>query len=306
MKRIRWLAVIGGGYVGRGFAIQFAHGGYEVSLYNRTKESSARAMDGINSYLTSFVKNRFFKKKDANNTLSLIKPTLSFEDAASNADFVVECIPEELSLKQEIFARLDCFCPPHCVISSATSHLKLKDIGKKTKRKDKLIVIHPYTPTPLRPVIEVVRGVGTSQETFLITKSLLESVGKEVVDVKEQIGVRVTTAIRRESMYMVERGIASPEEIDKVLYGIGILPVFSGMDASGLDVFLSIHGYLQKELDNRKYPSPLLREKVERGELGMKSGKGFFEWNEASARQAVEKRIKVLILRLREREALEG
>lgn len=306
MSRIRRVAVIGGGYVGRGFAIQFAHGGYEVLLHNRTKESSARAMGGVESYLRAFVKNRFFTKNEAAETLSLIKPTTSFEEAASRAHFALECGPEDLPLKQEIFGRLDRFCPPSTVLASATSGLKIADIGRKAKRKDKLIVVHPYTPTPLRPVVEIVRGRKTSGETFRITKNLLENVGKEVVDVKEQLGVRITTAMRREAIYMVERGLASPQDVDKVLYGIGILPVFSGMDASGLDVFLSIHDYLQKDLDNRDYASPLLREKVARGELGIKSGKGFYSWTKASAKKVTEKRIKALILRLKEREILEG
>ncbi len=309
MSEISRIAVIGGGYVGRGLAIQFAHGGYEVSLYNRTAESSSRATDGIEFYLSAFVKNRFFTRKKAKEALNLIKPTISFEDAASAAHFVIESVSEDLGLKQDIFARLDGLCPPPTIIASDTSGLKLSDIGQKAKRKDKLIVIHHYTPTPLRPVVEVVRGRETSEETFLITKELLESVGKEVVDVKEQlghIGVRITTAIRREAVYMLERGIASPHDIDRVIYGLGILPLFSGMDASGLDVFLSIHEYLQKDLDNRDYPSPLLREKVERGELGIKSGKGFYSWSEESAKRETEKRIKALILRLKERETLQG
>ncbi len=294
--------------MGRGVAIQFACGGYEVSLYNRTKESSSRAMDGIGFYLRAFEENGLFTGKEARKTLSLIEPTTSFEEAASGAHYVIECVSEDLPLKQDVFQRLDGLCPPSTVIATDTSGLRLSEIGQKAKRKERLIVVHHYTPPPLRPVVEVVRGRETSEETFLMTKALLESVGKEVVEVKEQlghIGVRITTAIRREAIYMVEKGVASPEDIDRVIYGLGILPLFSGMDASGLDVLLGIHEYLQKDLDNRDHPSPLLKEKVERGELGIKSGGGFYGWSEVSAKEAVEKRIKALILRLKEREILQ-
>jgi len=305
MAGIRQIAVIGGGYVGQGLAIQFAHGGYQVSIYNRARKSSSVAMERIRFYLDLFEENDLYMEQEVRETLSRIHPTIDFEEAASGADFVMESVSENLPLKQEIFERLDALCPPHAILASDTSGLRLSEIGRNARRKDKLIVAHHYTPTPLRPVVEVVRGAETSEETFRATKILLEGVGKDVVLVKEtlgHIGVRISTAIRREAIYMLERGIATPEDIDKVVYGFGVLPVFAGMDASGLDVFLNIHGYLQGDLDNRDTPSPLLKEKVEKGELGMKSGQGFFRWGGDSAKNALDKRIKTLILRMKERE----
>lgn len=309
MPGIRQIAVIGGGYVGRGLAIQFAHGGYEVCLYNRTRQSSSLARERIRFFIGLFKENGLYTEKEARKILPRVKPTIDFEEAASDADFVIESVSEDLSLKQDIFERLDNLCPPSTILASDTSGLRLSDIGQKVRRKEKLITVHHYTPAPLRPVVEVVRGPETSESTFQTTKNLLESVGKDVADVKESlghIGVRITTAIRREAIYMLERGIATPEDIDRVAYGLGILPVFAGMDASGLDIFLSIHEYLQKDLDNRDFPSPLLRGKVENGELGIKSGVGFYRWDEDSAKKATEKRIKILIHRLKERKILQG
>lgn len=309
MPGIRRISVIGGGYVGRGLAIQFAHGGYEVALYNRTRQSSSAAREGIQFFLGLLEKNGLYSEKESREILSRIKPTIDFGEAASDADFVIESVSEDLLLKQDIFERLDSLCPPPAILASDTSGLRLSDIGRKVRRKEKLITVHHYTPAPLRPVVEVVRGPETSEETFQTTKTLLESVGKDVANVKESlghIGVRITTAIRREAIYMLERGVAAPEDIDRVAYGLGILPVFAGMDASGLDVFLSIHEYLQKDLDNRESPSPLLRRKVENGELGMKSGVGFFRWDADSAKKATEQRIKALIHRIKERKMLQG
>ncbi|MBT3351378.1 MAG: 3-hydroxyacyl-CoA dehydrogenase family protein [Nitrospinaceae bacterium] len=305
MSVIRNISVIGGGYVGQGLAIQFARGGYQVSVYNRTKESSSLAMERVQFFLDLFEKNGLYSNKQAEDALSLIQPTTNLEEAARSADYVMESVSEDLSLKQDIFMKLDALCPPHVILASDTSGLRLSEIGIKANRKDKLIVVHHYTPTPLRPVVEIVRGAETSEETFQVTKKLLEDIDKDVVLVKEalgHIGVRISTAVRREAMYMLERGIASPEDIDKVAYNFGILPVFAGMDASGLDVFMNIHSYLQKDLDNRDTPSPLLKEKVDKGELGIKSGQGFFDWDEESVKKATDKRIKTLIMRMKERE----
>ena len=305
MSVIRNISVIGGGYVGQGLAIQFARGGYQVSVYNRTKESSSLAMERVQFFLDLFEKNGLYSNKQAEDALSLIQPTTNLEEAARSADYVMESVSEDLSLKQDIFMKLDALCPPHVILASDSSGLRLSEIGIKANRKDKLIVVHHYTPTPLRPVVEIVRGAETSEETFQVTKKLLEDIDKDVVLVKEalgHIGVRISTAVRREAMYMLERGIASPEDIDKVAYNFGILPVFAGMDASGLDVFMNIHSYLQKDLDNRDTPSPLLKEKVDKGELGIKSGQGFFDWDEESVKKATDKRIKTLIMRMKERE----
>lgn len=308
MAVIKHISVIGGGYVGQGLAIQFARGGYPVSIYNRSKGSSSSAMEKIRFFLDLFEKNGLYSNKQAEEAFSLIHPTVSLEEAARSADYVMESVSEDLPLKQDIFMKLDALCPPHVILASDTSGLRLSEIGVKAHRKDKLIVVHHYTPTPLRPVVEVVRGAETSEETFQVTKKLLEDIDKDVVLVKEalgHIGVRISTAIRREAMYMLERGIASPEDIDKVAYNFGILPVFAGMDSSGLDVFMNIHSYLQKDLDNRDAPSPLLKEKVEKGELGMKSGQGFFSWNEELMKKAMDKKIKVLIMRMKEREIIQ-
>ncbi|MED5578562.1 MAG: 3-hydroxyacyl-CoA dehydrogenase family protein [Nitrospinota bacterium] len=309
MAAIRHIAVIGGGYVGQGLAIQFAHGGYQVSVYNRTKNSSLSAMEKIRFYLNLFEENGLYTKQEIDESLGRIYPTTDFEEAASNTDYVIESVSEDLALKQKIFETLDTMCPPHTILASDTSGLRLSEIGRNVQRKEKLIVAHHYTPAPLRPVVEVVRGEKTSMETFQITKSLLEDVGKEVVLVKEtlgHIGVRISTAIRREAIHMLEKGIATAEDIDKVASNFGVLPVLAGMDASGLDVFLNIHTYLQGDLDNRDSPSPLLVEKVEKGEVGMKSGHGFFRWDHDSSKETLHQRVKVLISRMKERETLQG
>jgi 3-hydroxybutyryl-CoA dehydrogenase len=263
VETVRRVAVVGGGYVGHGVAVEFAHAGFPVGMYNRGPESSARALAG--------------------------------------ADFVIEAVAERLPLKQDIFGCLDAMCPPRTILASTTSTLRISDIVVGLTHPERTIAVHYYTPPTLIPIVEVARGRRTSPAALAATLDLLRSLGKAPVEVRESpghIGVRLTTALRREAISIVEEGIASPEAVDAVLKGVSRLFPVAGIlelcDLSGLDVMLDVHRSLQAEIDARPGPSPLLVAKVERGDLGVKAGRGFYEWSPERIAQVRARRARAL------------
>ncbi len=294
---IRRVAVVGGGYVGHGVAVEFAHAGFPVRMYNRAPQSSARALREVEASLDALVAAGAFSRQGAAAARARIEPSTDLAHAVAGADYVVEAAAERLPLKQEVFGRLDALCPPAAILASTTSTLRIGEIVVGLAHPERTIAAHYYTPPPLIPVVEVAAGPWTSPRTLEITLALLRSLGKEPILIRESrghVGVRLTTALRREALSLVEQGIATPEAVDAVLKSVSRLFPVSGIlelcDLSGLDVLLDVHASLQGELDARSAPSPLLAQKVEQGDLGAKTGRGFYEWSpERIARMRVER-----------------
>ncbi|MEE9275743.1 MAG: 3-hydroxyacyl-CoA dehydrogenase family protein, partial [bacterium] len=268
MERIQKIAVAGGGYVGHGVAQMFAQAGYPVALYNRTAESSARAMAEVERGLALFVGAGLLAPSGAEEALARVRPTNDLAEAAGEADFIVEAIVEELALKQAIFGELEAHAREDAIGSRETSGLRMSEMARGLKRPGRCLTTHSYTPPPLIPVVEVVPGEETDPAVVETTCALLRHIGKEPVVCKEvpgHIGVRLTTALRREAFYIVEQGYATPEAVDTVLRSLGrLIPVIGAFimtDLSGADVLLNVHRTLQPHLDNRTEPSPLLEEK---------------------------------------------
>jgi len=238
-----------------------------------------------------------------------IEATADLSRAVAGADFVVEAVAERLALKQAIFGRLDALCPPPAILASTTSTLRISEIVSGLVHPERTIAVHYYTPPPLIPIVEVARGPRTSPATFAATLALLRSLGKAPIEVRESpghIGVRLTTALRREAISIVEEGIASPEAVDAVLKGVSRLLPVAGIlelcDLSGLDVMLDVHRSLQAEIDARPDPSPLLVAKVERGDLGVKTGRGFYEWSPERIAEVRARRARALARWVRDRQ----
>ncbi len=293
--------------MGHGLAQEFAQAGYTVSMYNRSRESSGRAMLNIEASLRLLSENNMIDESEVEKTLSRITPYQDLSLAAERADFVIESVAENLPLKQEIFRSLGEICPEDVVLASDTSSLRITEIAARTKKPERTITAHHYTPPPLIPVVEVAPGELTDGKTVSRTVELLKGIGKKPVLVKEvpgHIGVRLTTALRREAYSMVEKGIASPEDVDTVLKDVSRLLTQVGIlevsDLSGLDVMLDVQSYLQKEIDGGPDPSPLLREKVKRGELGIKSGRGFYNWSPEAIADVKRRRDSALLGLLKE------
>ena len=305
---IRNVAVIGGGYVGRGVALQFALADFRVLMFNRSAESADRSRAEIEKSLDILVDADAMGREEARAVSGRIAQTQDFREAVRSGDFVVEAVSEILSLKQDVFEKMDAIAPPDVILASETSGLGMTDISARTKHPERCIVTHNYTPPHLIPVVEVAAGRRTSPDTTRITCELLEKAGKEPIVCREvpgHIGVRLTTALRREAFHIVEKGYARPEDVDAVWRSIA--PLFPALglcklnDFSGMDVLRDVHRNIQPTLDHRPEPGPLMDEMVEKDLLGIKSGEGFYKWTAESAREAARVRDEALIRLYRDR-----
>jgi 3-hydroxybutyryl-CoA dehydrogenase len=215
-------------------------------------------------------------------------PAHSVEEACREADIVIEAVPEEMELKLEIFTLLDKFAKPGSIFASNTSSLSITEMASITCRPEKCVGLHFFNPVPKMKLLEIVRGLETSDETIATCREAGARMGKEVVVVREAPGFitsRINAMIGNEAFYMLEEGIATAEDIDKALK-LGLnhpMGPFELVDLVGLDVRLSILEYLHKTLGEKYRPAPLLRQYVKAGRLGRKTGRGVFDYPPAKA-----------------------
>ncbi len=304
---IRRIGIVGGGYLGHGVDQQFAQFGYTVTMYNRNAESSARAMANIDKGLDLFIDAGLISQNEKDAARARISPTTDLAVAVAEADFVVEAVAEQLPVKQDIFKKLDDLAPARAILASETSSLRMTDIARHIRRPERCITTHNYTPPPLVPVVEVAPGERTNPAVVEITCELLRLVGKQPMLCKEipgHIGVRLTTALRREAYYIVEKGYATPDAVDTVIRSVArLLPVIGAFimtDFSGVDVLRDVHRNIQPHLDHRAEPSPLLDKLVAEGNLGIKCRKGFYSWSPEQVQEMFAARGEELIRWMRQ------
>jgi 3-hydroxybutyryl-CoA dehydrogenase len=285
---VKKIAIIGGGNMGHGCAMVFAGAGYPVGLYSRRAETLEKAVVGMRSDLTFLAEQGLGKTEDVEATMARVTTTQVMEEAATDADFVLECVAEDMTLKQDTFQKLDQMCKPDAILATNTSVMSPTEIASKSQKRDRIIGTHWWNPPFLIPLVEVVQTEGTPPWVIDVTMDLHRAIGKHPVhcrkDVPGFVANRLQHALWREAISIVERGIADAATVDESLkYGPGLrLPVLAPLenaDMVGLDLTLSIHNYVLKHLEDSHEPSPLLKEKVEKGELGFKTGGvGFQEW----------------------------
>jgi len=287
--------------MGHGIAQIFASQGYPVVLVDVAEEQLRRALDQIRQNLDFLAKEGLFDG-DIEEVLGRIQTSTALEDLAG-CDFVIECVFEDLGLKQEIFARLDRICPPTAVLASNTSVISITEIAERAQGRGRILGTHFWNPPYLIPLVEVVKGRDTSEEAFEFAYQFLLRVGKKPIkclrDVPGFVANRLQHALWREAVYLVEQGIADPRTVDEAIkYSFGLrLPVLGPLenaDMVGLDLILSIHDYLFPHLCAAKEASPVLRQKVKEGELGFKTSKGFYPWDD----EAKERKRRELIAHL--------
>ncbi|MBN1905576.1 MAG: NAD(P)-binding domain-containing protein [Deltaproteobacteria bacterium] len=304
MSEMQNISIIGAGLMGHGIAQVFAQNGYPVTLMDLNEEFLANAAKNIRANLTLMAENGIGSYKDIDSVISRIKFTMEMSEAVSEADFVVEAVSEKLDLKQNIFQQLDSLCRRETILATNTSVISITEIASKSKYRDRIIGTHFWNPPYLIPLVEVIRGKDTPDETMEKTFSLLQSVGKHPVrvnkDVPGFVANRLQHALWREAISIVEKGIADAATVDEcVKYGFGLrLPVLAPMenaDMVGTDLTLAIHDYILKHLESSPEPSPLLRKLVEERSLGFKSGKGFQEWPENKADESRKRLQKYLM-----------
>ncbi|MDT0630954.1 3-hydroxybutyryl-CoA dehydrogenase [Rubrivirga litoralis] len=278
------LSVIGAGTMGNGIAHVFAQAGHDVTLVDLDHDRLGAARATIDKNLGRMVAKERITAEDQAATLDRLKAETDLVKGVANADLVVEAATENAELKARIFDQLDDAAPPTAILASNTSSISITQIAAATDRPEQVIGMHFFNPVPVMKLVEVVRGLATSDETYETVQTLAESLGKTPVEVNDAAGFvsnRVLMPMINEAIFCVQEGVATPEAVDTVMklgmaHPMGPLTL---ADFIGLDVCLSIMEVLHRELGEDKYrPCPLLRKMVTAGRLGRKSGRGFYDY----------------------------
>ena len=283
MAEIQTVGVIGGGTMGNGIAHVAAKSGFTVILLEVEQRFLERALTTITKNLDREVAKNKITDSDKNATIQRITGTTNAA-TMSEADFIVEAVVENFDVKAKIFVTMDEIARPGVILASNTSSISITKIAAKTKRADRVIGMHFMNPVPMMTLVEIVRGLATSDDTNQATRKLAEAMGKTPVEVNDYPGFvsnRVLMPMINEAIFCVMEGVGTPDAIDQVMklgmnHPMGPLTL---ADLIGLDVCLDIMEVLHDGLGDDKYrPCPLLRKMVDAGYLGRKSGRGFYQY----------------------------
>jgi 3-hydroxybutyryl-CoA dehydrogenase len=280
---VETIAVIGAGTMGRGIAHVAALGGYRTVLEDLLPNALRKAESEIRANLDKAVELKKVTAADADAAFSRLEYAGGVEEAAREADLVIEAVPEEMESKIEIFTLLDKICRPGTILASNTSSLSVTEIASVTYRARKCIGMHFFNPVHKMKLLEVVRALETDDDTLATVAEVGKRMGKDVVVIRESPGFitsRINAMIGNEAFYMLQEGIATAEDIDKALK-LGLnhpMGPFELVDLVGLDTRLHILEYLQKTLGEKYRPAPLLVQYVKAGRLGRKAGRGVYEY----------------------------
>lgn len=282
---IRNITVVGAGTMGRGIAYVSALAGYETVLTDLSDPLLRQAHDQIQATLDKGVSKGRVDQAAAGEAMARLRLTDDLEASAREADLIIEAIPEDESLKKEIFSQMDVLTAAEAIYGSNTSSLSISSLAGSVERRDRFIGLHFFNPVHVMKLVEIVVGERTSEQTVREVREYVERIGKVPIVVRDSPGFatsRLGVAIGLEAMRMLEEGVASAEDIDRAMelgynHPMGPLRL---TDLVGLDVRLSIAEYLASKLGPRFEPPAVLRKLVSEGKLGQKSGEGFYRWND--------------------------
>ncbi len=292
------ITVIGSGTMGNGIAHVFAQNGYHVSLVDISQPALDKALATISKNIDRQVAKGSITEADKTKTLANIKTYTQLEEGAKSADLVVEAASENIEIKLSIFKQLDAICPPQTILASNTSSISITKIAAATKRPDKVIGMHFMNPVPVMKLIEVIRGYSTSDEVTQLIMEMSRSLSKIPVEVNDYPGFvanKILMPMINEAIITLYEGVAGVNEIDTVMklgmaHPMGPLQL---ADFIGLDVCLNILRVLQDGFGNPKYaPCPLLVNMVTAGHLGVKSGKGFYDYSNGGKELIISERFR--------------
>jgi 3-hydroxybutyryl-CoA dehydrogenase len=298
------VGILGAGTMGHGIAQCFAVKGWQVRLYDINRELLDTVPARVRSNLELFVKVGWAEPESVEAILGNIALHEDLPSTVRDPGLVIETVNEQLDLKRSLFAELEELVSPETILSTNTSALSITAISQGLKHPERVLGTHFWNPPHILPCVEVIKSETTSDRVFEEVVSLLTDLGKEPVrvlqDVPGFIGNRMQHALQREAMYLVDQGIAAPEEVDRVVkFGFGLRLALMGplerSDWGGLDITYQVQKYLLPYLCNDTNPSTLLTRKVSAGELGAKTGRGWFDWPEEKKARAVKERDRRLL-----------
>lgn len=286
---VQRVAVIGSGVMGRGIAYVSAVGGFQTMLVDVNAAALQSAKTEIEKIFSTGIQRGKIIAADANEAMKRIYYISDLMEAIKNADFIIEAVPENKNIKKSVYEVLNVHAPQHAILASNTSTMSPTEIGSYTDRPEKVIAMHFFNPVQKMKLVEIIRGLETSDETAQTTREVAEKMGKETVVVNEFPGFvtsRISALVGNEAFYMLQEGVGTPEEIDKAIklglnYPMG---PFELGDLVGLDTRLNNLNYLYETLGEKYRPAPLLIKYVKAGRLGRKAGRGVYDYTDKESR----------------------
>jgi 3-hydroxybutyryl-CoA dehydrogenase len=284
VMEIKKICVLGAGLMGAGIAQVCVEAGFEVSMRDIEDRFVQGGLNIIKRNYEKAVSKGKMAREQADALLSRVNGTVDLVAAVQGVQVVIEAVIENMDLKKQVYKELDQLCPGETLFASNTSGLSITEMASVTKRPDKVIGMHFFNPVPAMKLVEIIKGQATSEETYQTIKALSETLGKKPVLVKEAPGFvvnRIFVPMINEAIFVLQEGIASPEDIDQAMV-LGVnhpMGPLALADLIGLDTLLMVQENLYREFGDSKYrPSPLLRKMVRAGHLGRKSGRGFYDY----------------------------
>ncbi|MCJ7608610.1 3-hydroxyacyl-CoA dehydrogenase family protein [Candidatus Bathyarchaeota archaeon] len=307
LRDIKTVAITGTGTMGKGIVQSFASAGYVVNCYDVAGAELERLVPLVNAMQETLVEGGLLTREAADQSVGRIRTFSSLNECLGNVQLVVEAVPEMLSVKLPVYEQMDREADPEVIFASNTSGLSITKLGSATGRPEKVAGFHFWNPAHLMPLVEVTKGEKTSSEVAELLLALATRLGKKPILVRREvpgfIGNRLQCAVLREALHLVQEGFASAEDVDTAMKaGPGIRYAFLGpletADLGGLDVFTSISNYLFEDLGRATKAQPYMADLVKEGRLGVKTGRGFYEYGGKTLSELLsardEKLIKVL------------
>lgn len=313
--QVTTMAMVGAGTMGSGMSMCYAQAGYQVNLFSRSQASLDRALKRIDNSQEVFVREGLISAEEAEAAVARISTATNLGTALDGVQFVLESVPENLEVKQDLFRRMETLCPADTILATNTSGLSITDIASVCQNPERVGGQHWANPPEIVPLVEVIRGEQTSDDTVETLYKVTERLGKMPVVVQKEVpgfaSNRLQYALLREALYLVQEGVVSARDVDRTLKnGVGFRYPWLGpletVDLGGLDVFHAISQYLFPELTTMQGTPEFFDQLAEDGKYGIKSGEGFYEYEAGSRDDILRKRDLYFIRQLKLLREIQG